>query len=499
MLMIRKLIRRFASEEHGIVLVLAIATMSILAIATAGVLVAGSANEDTAFASANGRSAFALAQESLAYAEGMVYGSAAAHTVPPHGWQPLPTQPAGSGQYSASTADGTTWAMVGAGTVGGVTRTVTASATPPSSTTVTDYAIWNYIYSNTTATPNCTTDTWDTLSGGTTVNVPILTRGGFCINGGSKFLNQASGSANTLNVGGTLTVLGGGVIGASNSNVASVEIGGSPSSSACENQSTPYVTPGTGVCDGTHNDLWATTVGTTLTVTPAFPTVDFAGAYTAQAVLPKSGCPSNLFDNDTTMNKSDTSIASVLFGSTNYDCKIGSSSSPCLSTQNVCELNWNASTKTLAMTGRFYFDGAINESSAHIQYTGQASLYFTGQVEFSGGAQFCGIASCTTSWNPDVNGATFVSDCWSNSSGSTLVDPKCVYVTGGSHVQFATFCTTNYDNDGGSTNMGPVIANTFTLAGGAGTLNPFHTFPPGTPLATQTISIPGTPPTNWSG
>jgi len=496
---IRRLLHRVVHEEDGIALILALATMMVLAITTTGILVAGTANQRTAFVSDQAREAFAIAQESLAYAEGMVYGDAANGVTPPHGAQTLPNQPVGSGTYYASTGDGTTWNLTGTGTVGGVTRTVTAQATPPSSTTVTESGVWNYIYSNTSASPNCTTDTWDTLAGGTTVTVPILTRAGFCIVGGSKFQNPASGASPTLNVGGNLVLLGGGKIGASSgSKVAGVEVAGSPSSTACENQSNP-TTPGTGVCDGTHNDLWATTVGTTLAVQPAWPTVDFAGAYTAQAALPQSGCPANLFDNDSTMNKSDASIVSVLFGGTSYDCKLGSAAKPCLSTQNVCELKWTASTKTLAMTGRFYFDGSINVSSTKIQYTGQASLYFTGSVEFSGGSQFCGIANCTTSWNPDVNGAIFVSDCWSNSTGSTLVNPKCVYVTGGSNVQFGTYCTTDYSNDGGSSNMGPVLANTFTLAGGANTLIPFHTFPPGTPLATQTITLPGTPPTNWSG
>jgi hypothetical protein len=38
-----------------------------------------------------------------------------------------------------------------------------------------------------------------------------------------------------------------------------------------------------------------------------------------------------------------------------------------------------------------------------------------------------------------------------------------------------------------------------TVSGGASTLIPFHQYPPGTPLESSTVSIPGSPPTNWSG
>ena len=58
--MMRSLVRRFINEESGVALVLAVAATFILAITTTGVIVAGTANEDTAYVSTKARSAFAI-------------------------------------------------------------------------------------------------------------------------------------------------------------------------------------------------------------------------------------------------------------------------------------------------------------------------------------------------------------------------------------------------------------------------------------------------------
>src|SRR5439155_10543566 len=119
-----------------------------------------------------------------------------------------------------------------------------------------------------------------------------------------------------------------------------------------------------------------------------------------------SGCPTNLFDNDSTLNKSDGSISSVLLGNSAYDCKLGSAATPCLSTQNICELKWTPSSHTLLASGEFYFDGSLTISGTVI-YSGQASFFFTGTVGTTGGPTFCGASgtfggsNCTASWNPD--------------------------------------------------------------------------------------------------
>ena len=181
------------------------------------------------------------------------------------------------------------------------------------------------------------------------------------------------------------------------------------------------------------------------------------------------------------------SITSVMIGNTDYDCKAGTN-----------EIKWTHSAKTLLVNGTFYFDGSLSLSGT-VVYSGQASLYFTGGVTMGNNSSFCGIANCTSSWNPDVNGLIFIAGCWSNSTGSTLTTSGCVNLSGGATAQFGVYCTTDYSTAGGSSNMGPVLANTLNLGGSTASLIPFHYMPPGTPLSTRFVTVPAQPPTNWSG
>lgn len=163
---------RLLREEDGIVLVLALAAMVVLAITTTGVIVSATANENTALVSMQGRAAFHVAQQALAYGEGMVYGDveSSPSVTPPTTVQSLPAQPNGAtGTYVASTVDGITWHVVGTGTLGGVTHTVSANVTPAQIVTTQGFAIWNYLYED-ASNPNC-------ISGGSVITMPILARG----------------------------------------------------------------------------------------------------------------------------------------------------------------------------------------------------------------------------------------------------------------------------------------------------------------------------------
>ncbi len=271
--------------------------------------------------------------------------------------------------------------------------------------------------------------------------------------------------------------------------------------------STFTVAVGTSWCNGKQTPLWATTINSSVDVTPQMPcigqssTLDpqcpsstaswstLTAAYAAQKALTQTGCPANLFDNDTTLNNSDASITSAMFGATNYDCKVGSNEIKYTVTSGS-----GCGTGTLTVSGTFYFDGSLSMGCGlKIVYSGQATMYFTGTVTQAGGTQLCGIASCTASWNPTTAGIIFIAGCWTNSTGSTLAASKCVYITGGSTAQWGAYATTAYQIDGGSANMGPVLANSLTVGGGSSTLIPFNVMPPGTPLNYGTATGPSHP------
>ena len=468
--MIRRLIQRFVREQDGVALVLAIAAVSVLAIATTGVIMAGTANEETAYASTQGRSAFAVAQAALSYGEGTVYGDVTSGTdVPDSG--SLPTQPSGaSGSWVATTADDVTWQVVATGSVaGGVTRTVSAYVTPAQTVTTTQYAIWNYLYEDSN-NPN-------SVAGGATINMPILTGGDFGASGATtKILNN-------LEVGGKLTTSGNMQIGTAASPISKLEVVGTCAVNG------PAKPAGTNPCDGSHNLTYARTVGNTLDTTTGLPTVDFAGAYAAQAALTKTGCPAGLFDNasgpsSTKMDNSDNTIGTVMFGNTDYDCFVGAN-----------EIKWNHTTKQLTANGIFYFDGTLTSpgGNTNIVYSGEASFYFTGGVTWSNGS-LCGISGCTTSWDTSQNVLFMVADCTASPPGG------CVSVSSANTVvQFGVYATTTYKLSGGAGNMAPVLCDTFTISGGTDILVPIKNFPPGTPAPSTSVSYTGTPPVGWTG
>ncbi len=527
--MIRRLIHRFRREEDGVTLVMAIAAMAILAITTTGVIIAGTANEQTTFASSEARAAFATAEQALAYGEGMVYSNVEnGKTVDTSTTFFLPTQPGlnTSGWYQASVVNSTTWHITATGQVGLVRRTVGADVTPQSTTTIQNTALWSYIYSDSTS--QCLS-----ITGNLTITVPMISRGNICVGNGSHVINPSSGSPIAMEAGGTISDTGGSNIGTAASPLLRVQAGGctawasdgsctATTATSCTVQQTTVVTvaPGTSTCDGTQSPLWASTVNSQLTVVPALPCIGqsstlnpqcpssvaswstLTSLYNAQKAATKTGCPANLLDSDGTLNNSLTSatLSAAMFPhSTAYDCKVTDSSGTLLG-----EIKWTPSSvcaaATLKVSGTLIFDGSANLSCGwKVIYSGEASLFFTGTFLQDGGTWLCGISNCTTSWDPSTNAIAIVAACWSNSTGSTLVASGCVHISNGSTAQWATYATTNYQLDGGSTNMGPAMANTVTLGGGAQQTIPFNTLPPGIPVGSVTTTVQGLPPANWTG
>lgn len=499
MRVIARAVRRLGREDGGFALVFALMASTVLGITAAALVLGGTANQSSSFRGSNDRHAFALAQTGLAYAEGMLYAAAASHTTPLSGVQDLPAQAGGgSGSYWASVAgDGVTWTMYGSGTYRGVSRQVSAQADVPSPVTTTQSGVWNYLYADTSGS-TCSTD----LQGNVTISVPIVVRGDLCIGGSLTF------SGSQLEAGGSLTVSGSAKVGSAKAPISTLRVGlTSTSTSTCNG-----VMPGTGVCDGGHNPIYASSAAEGMDLTPQMPCIGQPSSlnpactgsndgtwstlhtqYTTQAGLTKNGCPANLFDNDSTLNNSDTLISSVMFGSTAYDCEVGTNT-----------IEWKPSTHTLTVNGTFYFDGSLTLSGTVI-YSGQATFYTTGGIGTTGSPIFCGASSvvggssCTTSWSPDTDGIIMVAGCWADTTGATLITSNCVSLGGGSTVQFGVYCTTQYTTAGGASNMGPVLANSLSLGGGAQTLMPFHVFPPNTPLNTSTSYLPASTPVNWSG
>ena len=473
---------RLVHDEQGIALVIALFTMLVLSITTAALLVVVAVNHRSSLVSANQRKAFGLAEVGLAYAEGRVYGAAAAHQTP----LTAPTtvnQDGGTVTYWASVAgDGHTWTMYGRGLYQGIERDVTAQANVPSPVTVEDTGVWNYLYSDST-NGSCPT----TISGSTTVSVPTFVRGNLCL--------QSSFTGSQLGVGGNLVVSGGnGGVGTVTSPINQLTVAGT-----CDG-----VASGTGLCDGAHSPIYAKSVSSSLPFTVGLPPLDLPTSYSTANPGPGAGhacqtgsnTPTPFFDNDGTLNNSLGNAN--LFPNSWYDCVNGSNEikwCPSVDAAHGC-----SAADTLFVDGTFFFDGNLNlQGNTHVKYTGLGTIYVTGTISTSGNFSICGSATCGADWDTSTAALVFVAACWANADGSSLVTSKCVNYGGNNTMQVATYCKTNYFIAGTATNWGPVLADTLSLNGNMSELIPFKVMPPGTPTNTSTSYLPASAPTYWAG
>jgi Tfp pilus assembly protein PilX len=462
------MVRRLIRDERGVTLVLALMTMLVLSATTAALLTATAVNHRSAQRSSQGDEAFALAQQGLAYAEGRLYSSpTTAENVLVPGEGPF-TSSDGAGTYSyhGTLCDSSStppcspkvWTLYGTGTVDGVSRTVSAQVSIPleidtvqTSTTLTssDPTIWNYIYID--GKSGCTA-----ISGHVTINVPIYTQGGLCLSGNVKY------TGSDLEVGGQLSLTGSATIGSSSAPISKLNVVGACSPAPC---------------DGSHSPVWVNVPGVGHTLSPVLtkPTVDLQGTYATEMASTQSGCPTNFFDTDTTLNDS-LGTANLFPSGTSYDCKVGGN-----------ELKWNGS-NSLTINGVFYFDGNFSMTgNQKIVYSGTGSIYFTGMFNLSGSTQICGIASCAGTWDPTSNAIVFVAGCQDSSGGT--ISTGCVTLSGTSALQAGIYSVTDYTISGTSLNMGPVIASAATFSGTVNQMLPFHNLPPGAPAATTTTTV----------
>ena len=476
------MLRRLIRDEQGVALVLALIAMLVLGGLSASILTATAVNHRSAKVSADANHAFSLAENGLAYAEGRLYSApTSAEGVLVPGTSFTPDGDTGMVAYHGTLCDGTTtpscspkvWTLYGVGTYNGVTRTVSAKATIPTVTTVTpvtstttttatasvpDSTIWNYIYVNSPS--GCTS-----ISGSVTINVPLYTQGGLCINGNVKY------TGSDLEVAGALSVTGNAAIGSSAARISKLNVAGS-------------CTPAP--CDGSHAPIWVNVPGVGHTLTPVLtmPTVNLPNEYASVNPGPAAGhacqagsnVPANFFDNNTTLNLSDGSINLFPSGQP-YDCKVGSN-----------ELKWDGTSK-LTVNGAFYFDGNFSfTGNQQIVYSGKGTLFFTGTISQSGTTQLCGIAACAGTWDTATNVLVLVAGCWANSTGSSLVTTNCVSLSGSAKLQAGIYTSSGYTVSGTALNMGPVLAQTASLTGNVSQMLPIHNLPVDAPLNSTTTT-----------
>jgi Tfp pilus assembly protein PilX len=461
-------LRRRLAGEAGFALPLALTSVLTLGAMAAGVLGYSSSNYRQATRSNADVQALALAEAGLNYAYATLYNSSAPtmdNAVPPR----TVTLETGDASYYG-TLEGSTWRLVGVGTVRNptdsgapVVRTVSGRASLGSASRGTaNNAVWNYVYVD---DPDATTN----LGNSVNVNIPLYVRGDLRIS------NTAQVSSYSLQVGGTLEIFNSGHVGTAESPVHEAHVGGGCRLGA----SGPFTTP----C-GPAQSVHATISDATPTEFTK-PPVDLTGWYYNAKPGPVHGCTVGSFpggfDNDTLPN---TSRASVdLTPTTAYDCRVYDTDGTTL----LGQLTWQPGAPgTLTIAGTVYFDGPISFSQLNqAVYSGRATIYAAGDITFANQTTLCGVAACDASWDPQQNLLAFVS------GGDVRVGQQ-------SQFQGAIYAVEDYSEDNNSTFWGPIIARRVSLANS--TTNhyvPIGTLMPGMPATYEEVVTITNEPGSW--
>jgi Tfp pilus assembly protein PilX len=163
------------------------------------------------------------------------------------------------------------------------------------------------------------------------------------------------------------------------------------------------------------------------------------------------------------------------------------------------ELSWNATTKTLTVTGTIYIDGSAKISNSAVNtYNGQATLYLSGTFYANG--SLCAAVSGTScnfaGWNPDHELLMIVA----NGNGGQVNPGDSIQIANNFSFQGGLYAT-NAVEFGNNVNVdGPIVGSQIVLSNNL-TTNAFPfitTVPVGMPSNDEVYAQPN-PPQSFSG
>lgn len=418
----------------GVSLVLGITGTTAMIYTTGNVRAAATSKAD--------ERAFSLAEAGLNNAYSTLY-NASDPTMP--GAVPLRSEPAEGGTITWwGTLDTQTniWTLTGRGSLPNPTgavdviRTVRGRASIQSTSVGTaNNAIWNYIYAE--APTSCTT-----IGNSVNVTVPIYIKGNLCLQNTA----QISGLNTVLQVGGTLTLNNSAHVGTAGAKLAEVHVAG-----GCKTGGGPAHTP-CGAADGVYSTMPPDAIVTGLEKPP----VDLPYWYLNAKPGPKQACTTQTgtppaFDSDSTMNRSLPSSVN-LAPSFAYDCQVNDAGGNLLG-----RIAWTpGSPGTLTIAGTLFFDGDIAfQNLTNVVYVGRATIYAAGKISFGNSTTLCGVAGCSTNWQPTQNLLAFVAGSSTDTVGFSIQN--------NSTFQGAVYAVNDYSEENSAIVWGPIIARQVSL------------------------------------
>jgi Tfp pilus assembly protein PilX len=455
--------RQRLNNESGIALVMAIGILSVLMIAGSSVVYYAGSNARSAEYSGDDTKAVNLGEAGMNYARAILWNSTtptSASAVP--SCTPSPpqlTMEGGTvtycGTYDAVTQ---TWTLIGTGNYTNPTAgTAPISRTVSSQVQVTTSSsfdpAWGYLFSATTTV--CTS-----MKNNITIDAPVYLRGNLCME------NSATIMSELVRVRGTVDIKDMASIGTAADVVDRVEV-----RLGCRYPwSGSYVTP----C-GTSQKVYRTTFSSTPpNITK--PTLDLNSWFLNAKPGPKAGCTTGsfpgTFDNSaassTLPNRSNPT--QYLFPTTAYDCQVKDGSGNLLG--RIAYTPGNPG--TFIIHGVVFFDGKLElQGNRNVVYQGRGSIYASDEIKMQSFVTLCGIAGCSSSWNPNSNLLAFV--------GGAIVD-NGVLLENNTTFQGAIYVRNDYLQKNFVHMCGPVIARELKIENGSQNCYvPFSSLAPGMP------------------
>jgi hypothetical protein len=300
---------------------------------------------------------------------------------------------------------------------------------------------WNYIYATRPATPGqCD----EIVQQSVQISSPFYVNGNLCLQ------NTATVNAGPLVVKGSLTL----TQSANAVGSAAAPINEAHVAAGCQYKNNPFHNP----CQGAPDNVFAKAFDTSPTLLAA-PVVYWDSWFQNSSPGPfypcitQSGTPP-VFDNEATPARNNSVGAAFnLTPTASYTCKTAGG-----------ELSWNASTRTLTVSGTIFIDGSAYIQNGSVNsYNGQATLYLSGTFLMKNSKLCAGLSAdgstCDMAhWNPNTELLCVVA----NGSGGQVNSWDSVQFVSSTY-QGAVYATKSIDSDTTAVVDGPMVGDQVNL------------------------------------
>jgi len=334
-------------------------------------------------------------------------------------------------------------------------------------------------------------------SGGACVDthgtVPLVIKnvwisGDFCPSGNVGFVPPAAHTG-SIYIGGVYQGRNNTNIGTSTLPYATADIVG-----GCKVQNTSQI-----CSDSVNSGVWADGPPSVDPSDLTLPIIDTVNEYgKGNWGSPQCSSGSFTFDSDTSPNGT-TPTTTLMPTGASFNCTVNDSGG-----NPVGHLAWNAGTKQLSISGTIWIDGDVDLSNSGtyvkdnvVAGANGGTIFVNGTVSGASNITVCGPAGsavpsgygCSTTWDPNQG-----------MLGLVVVNPTNASTafnrTGNGELDLTLLVNQGYADTGGTTVMGPVMADTATVGGNGGSIVPSAP-PSGFPSTTVTQATWVVSPGSW--